>query len=150
MLYLIVLCLIVAALVGPSGARALGRELAQGVRRRIPGSWRPGVGLVALAILLAALAAGVRGEWPLAIGGVLFACVAALTARLRPPPPAARGPRLSRREAADLLGLRPDADAAQIRAAHARLIRVAHPDRGGTAALAAQLNAARDILLARA
>jgi curved DNA-binding protein CbpA len=40
-----------------------------------------------------------------------------------------------------------DATAADIKAAHARLIRLAHPDKGGTAGLAAQLNAARDRLL---
>lgn len=48
-----------------------------------------------------------------------------------------------------LLGVTPDADAAEIRAAHRRLIASVHPDRGGTEALAAQLNAARDLLLAR-
>ena len=48
-----------------------------------------------------------------------------------------------------LLGVGPDADAGQIRAAHRRLIASVHPDRGGTEALAAQLNAARDLLLAR-
>ena len=41
----------------------------------------------------------------------------------------------------------PDATAGEIRSAHARLIRLAHPDKGGTAGLAAQLNAARDRLL---
>lgn len=47
-----------------------------------------------------------------------------------------------------LLGLAPDADAAAIRAAHRRLIASVHPDRGGTEALAAEINAARDLLLA--
>ena len=48
-----------------------------------------------------------------------------------------------------LLGVTADADVAEIRAAHRRLIASVHPDRGGTEALAAQLNAARDLLLAR-
>ena len=51
-------------------------------------------------------------------------------------------------EARDLLGLAPDADRAAILAAHRRLIARNHPDSGGTEALAARLNAARDLLLA--
>ncbi|HET6970801.1 MAG TPA: molecular chaperone DnaJ, partial [Phenylobacterium sp.] len=34
-------------------------------------------------------------------------------------------------------------------AAYARLIRAVHPDKGGTAGLAAQLNAARDRMLGK-
>lgn len=49
-----------------------------------------------------------------------------------------------------LLGVTPEADAGEIRAAHRRLIASVHPDRGGTEALAAQINAARDLLLADA
>lgn len=50
-------------------------------------------------------------------------------------------------EARDLLGLGPDADRKAILAAHRRLIARNHPDSGGTEALAARLNAARDLLL---
>ena len=50
-------------------------------------------------------------------------------------------------EAHDLLGLRPGADRPAIVAAHRRLIARNHPDSGGTEALAARLNAARDLLL---
>lgn len=50
-------------------------------------------------------------------------------------------------QARKLLGLAPDADAQAIRTAHRRLIASVHPDRGGTEALAAQINAARDLLL---
>lgn len=46
-----------------------------------------------------------------------------------------------------LLGVAAGADADAIRAAHRRLIASVHPDRGGTEALAAQINAARDLLL---
>ncbi|CCW20197.1 hypothetical protein EBBID32_45710 [Sphingobium indicum BiD32] len=50
-------------------------------------------------------------------------------------------------QARALLGVAPDADAETIRAAHRRLIASVHPDKGGTEALAAQINAARDLLL---
>ncbi len=50
-------------------------------------------------------------------------------------------------EARALLGLAADADSDAIRSAHRRLIATVHPDRGGTEALAAKINDARDILL---
>lgn len=50
-------------------------------------------------------------------------------------------------EAAKLLEVSPDADPETIVAAHKRLIARVHPDAGGSAALAAQVNRARDTLL---
>jgi curved DNA-binding protein CbpA len=50
-------------------------------------------------------------------------------------------------EAAKLLGVSTDADPAQIVEAHKRLIGKVHPDAGGSAILAAQVNQARDTLL---
>ena len=50
-------------------------------------------------------------------------------------------------EARAVLGVAADATAADIRAAHRSRIATAHPDRGGSADAAAQLNAARDVLL---
>jgi hypothetical protein len=50
-------------------------------------------------------------------------------------------------DARALLGLTPEADEEAIRAAHRRLIATVHPDKGGTQALAAKINAARDVLL---
>lgn len=47
-----------------------------------------------------------------------------------------------------LLEIGPEADAEAVRAAHRRLMERVHPDKGGSAALAAQVNEARDILLA--
>ncbi len=52
-------------------------------------------------------------------------------------------------EAARLLGVDETADAATITDAHRRLIQKVHPDAGGSADLAAQVNQARDVLLAR-
>jgi hypothetical protein len=54
---------------------------------------------------------------------------------------------ISRDEAYRILGLKPGASEDDIRQAHHRLIKRVHPDRGGTAALAAQINDARDRLL---
>ena len=50
-------------------------------------------------------------------------------------------------EARAVLGVSVDANAADIRAAHRARIASAHPDRGGSADVAARLNAARDVLL---
>lgn len=65
------------------------------------------------------------------------------------PPPQAGGP-MTRDEAFRILGLEPGADAEAVRAAHRRLVKRVHPDLGGSAALAAQINAAKDLLLGRA
>jgi hypothetical protein len=54
---------------------------------------------------------------------------------------------MTRAEALDILGLAEGADEDAIRAAHRRLMRSAHPDQGGSAWLAARINAARDFLL---
>jgi DnaJ domain len=57
----------------------------------------------------------------------------------------ARG--MSIEEAYLVLGLNPGATREEIKAAHRNLIRRSHPDQGGTAYLAAKVNAAKDILL---
>ena len=46
-----------------------------------------------------------------------------------------------------LLGVGPSASRDEIVAAHRRLVTRVHPDAGGTEGLAAELNAARDVLL---
>jgi hypothetical protein len=55
--------------------------------------------------------------------------------------------RMSRGEALEVLGLEPGAEEAEIRAAHKRLLRLVHPDRGGSAYLARRVYVARDTLL---
>lgn len=63
------------------------------------------------------------------------------------PPPRNRGGRMDRAEALAVLGLEEGATEEEIRAAHRRLMRAAHPDSGGSAWIAARLNEARDTLL---
>lgn len=57
--------------------------------------------------------------------------------------------RMSREEALSVLGLRRGASEPEIREAWKRLMRGAHPDRGGSDWLAARVNEARDVLLRR-
>jgi DnaJ family protein C protein 19 len=61
-----------------------------------------------------------------------------------------RAPRsgaMSPEEAYEVLGLHPGASELDIKEAHRRLMRGAHPDAGGSDWLAARINQARDILL---
>jgi hypothetical protein len=60
---------------------------------------------------------------------------------------ARQGGRMSRADAYAVLGLAEGATPAEIRAAHRRLMRGAHPDQGGSDWLAARINEARDVLL---
>src|SRR3984957_7125123 len=74
--------------------------------------------------------------------------VAPGTQRQAPPPPRRQG-NMTREEAYEGLGLHPGATEAEIRAAHHRLMRTAHPDSGGSDWLATRVNLARDVLLGR-
>ena len=67
--------------------------------------------------------------------------------RAGPREPGAAAPVSDRAEALAVLGLAEGVTEEEIRAAHARLMRIAHPDAGGSDWLAARLNAARDVLL---
>ena len=117
------------------------------------------------------------GLWTLAIGGLLLAVLLLFTrgpaglatlvllgtllwswvaqARLGNKPPGGRSRRaagngggaMTREEAFQVLGLPAGANEADIRAAHHRLMRAAHPDAGGSDWLAARINQARDVLL---
>lgn len=62
------------------------------------------------------------------------------------PGPRPRGG-MSRDEALEVLGLKPGASREDIHAAYIRLMRAAHPDRGGSDWLASRINQARDVLL---
>jgi hypothetical protein len=125
--------------------RASGKPL---LKRR---EWRFLTAAFAVAAFAGAAYAAVREEWVPAAVLVLFGAWLALSTR-RPPgsgpaAPAARRERMSLDEARAVLGVGPAATREEIRAAYTRLMRSVHPDKGGTAGLAAQLNAARDRLL---
>jgi hypothetical protein len=65
----------------------------------------------------------------------------------RQDPAGRRQAEMSEAEAYALLGLAAGASPAAVKAAHRRMMKRHHPDRGGTAEMAARLNAARDRLL---
>lgn len=104
-------------------------------------------GRVLVSTLAAAAAAGaiydaVRGSW---LGAtILLASAIWIGAELKSEPQASG---MSRAEAAAMLGVAETASRTEIEAAFRRLIQKVHPDHGGAPGLAAQLNAARAILL---
>lgn len=135
----------------------IGQVWARGSRRLWgAGTVRPGLALGALLAFVAALVTGVRGLWPEALALFVVAAVLAAVARGRAfsrarDHAAFRAPaeRMSIEQAASLLGVAADAGPEDVQAAYRRLIRMNHPDQGGTQGLAAQLNAARDVLMSR-
>jgi hypothetical protein len=108
--------------------------------------WRLLTGAAAVAAFTGAAFAGVRGSWGPAIVLIVVGLWFAASTRKTELSPPASG-RMTADEARRILGVGPEATRAEIQAAYTRLMRLAHPDMGGTAGLAAQLNAARDRLL---
>jgi hypothetical protein len=118
------------------------------------GGWRLFTGLGSVAVLLVGAVLIIRGQEIVGLPILGLALAMAVGSRVRglggaartaPQFEPARG--MSAAEARSILGVEPDATPDQIRAAYTRLMQRAHPDKGGTSGLAAQLNAARDRLL---
>ena len=107
-------------------------------------------GVLSIALFAAAAFWGMRGAWGTVLVLLTLGMGLALGTRRGARPASKAGAEttaLGLKEARDLLGVSETASKADIRAAYHRLMRLAHPDHGGTAGLAAQLNAARDRLL---
>jgi hypothetical protein len=110
--------------------------------------WRFLTAAFAIVALAGAAFAALREAWVPAAMLLMMGCWLALSTRR---PPGAAGPSrpgpMSLEEARSILGVSASAGPQEIKAAHIRLMRSVHPDKGGTSGLAAQLNAARDRLL---
>ena len=112
---------------------------------------RLGSGALATLAAVGAVVSGLRGSWMLSLALVGLSTWLGYRARAgsgRAAPGGAHG-EMTESEARSILGVGADAGREEIEAAYRRLMQRAHPDRGGSAGLAAQLNGARDRLLKR-
>jgi hypothetical protein len=136
------------------GLRAFERASVASVKSLV--TWIAALGGIALALLLV-----LSGREGIALGALTMfgpliwqrwrashpAAAPGSRQQAPPPPPPRRSGNMTREEAYDVLGLRPGATEADIRAAHHRLMRTAHPDSGGSDWLATRVNQARDVLI---
>ena len=84
---------------------------------------------------------GGTGFWGSGFGG------AGNTGSAGTSPPRRQSSAMSRAEAYEVLGLKSEASEEEVHSAHRRLMRMAHPDTGGSDWLASRINQARDVLL---
>jgi hypothetical protein len=115
--------------------------------------------MLALVAFVIAAALAVYKQIPAAVFALLMGLSLAMSVRRESrqgptasksrAPPQRRAAGMSREQARSILGVGPEASAEEVQAAYLRLIRRNHPDQGGSTGLAAQLNAARDVLLGK-
>lgn len=135
MIYLAALAVVVLLVwAGRGGLRSLSR-----------GGVRVAGGVLSILLLAAAGIIALRGDWIVGLVLLAMSLGGMFAARVAPAGPRASG--MSAEAARSILGVGPDATREEIDAAYKRLMRMAHPDKGGTSGLAAQLNAARDRLI---
>jgi DnaJ family protein C protein 19 len=125
--------------------------------------------LISLAVALVVLVASGRAHWIFALLGGVVAFASRLLPYLRHLPMLAKvlatfgivipgmaqaasssaidTNNMSREDAAAILGVDNSANDQQVLSAHKSLMNKMHPDKGGSGALAAQINAARDVML---
>jgi DnaJ homolog subfamily C member 19 len=145
MLWLLLGGLVLFLLLG--GLRAFERASVTSVKALF--AWIAALGGLSLALLLI-----LTGKGGIALGALtLFGPLiyqkwqAARGRRVGGSAPRRAASQMSRQEAYEVLGLHPGASETEIREAHRRLMRAAHPDAGGSDWLAVRINQARDILL---
>jgi hypothetical protein len=110
--------------------------------------WKFLTAAAAIAAFAGAAFVALREAWvPAVVLLVMGLWLAASARRSGAAREAVRNPAMSLGEARSILGVDENATPAQIQAAYKRLMRLAHPDKGGTTGLASQLNAARDRVL---
>jgi DnaJ homolog subfamily C member 19 len=133
------------------GARAFERASVTSIKSLF--SWIAALGGLSLALLLILTGKGGAAIGALAMFGPLLYQKWQAAQRSSGRPTSGGGPArqptgpMTRDEAYEVLGLHPGASETDIRDAHRRLMRGAHPDHGGSDWLAARINQARDILL---
>ena len=139
MSYIALGCVILALLIWAGGGKAI-------LKRR---EWRFLSGGFAIMAFAGAAYVGLKGSWGSAIVLVVLGLSLAISTRRSGVMPPRASEAMSEVEARSILGVRAGASSEEIHAAYNRLMRLAHPDKGGTDGLAAQLNAARDKLVKR-